>query len=114
MGAVQDTVAEPSPAVALTPVGAPGGVAPEVGVTGLVAVEAAPVPMALVAVTVVRPVTVVLVAGGVPVTVLAVCAVPPMNGVTVYPVIWLPPLEGAVQDTVAEPSPAVAATPVGA
>jgi hypothetical protein len=31
----------------------------------------------------VSPVTVVLVAGGVPVTVLAVCAVVPMKGVTV-------------------------------
>jgi hypothetical protein len=47
-----------------------------------------------------RPVTVVEVAGGVPVTVTGVCAVEPMNGVTVYLVIPLPPvLAGAVQMT---------------
>src|SRR5688572_24538798 len=58
---------------------------PAVGVTGADAADAGPVPMALVAVTVnvyavplVRPVTVVLVAGGVPVTVLTGCAVEPM------------------------------------
>ena len=56
----------------------------------------------------------VLVAGGDPVTVLAVCGTPPAYGVTVYDVIGLPPLDGAVQDTVACPSPAVALTPVGA
>ncbi|MDR9453509.1 MAG: hypothetical protein RI542_06215, partial [Wenzhouxiangella sp.] len=48
-GAVQDTVASASPAVAVTPVGALG--APR-GVTALLAAEAAPVPSALVAVTV--------------------------------------------------------------
>ena len=53
-------------------------------------VEAGPVPTALVAVTLnvyavplVSPVTVVVVAGGLPVTVVGVCAVVPMNGVTV-------------------------------
>jgi hypothetical protein len=60
-GALHETVAWPSPGVALTPVGAPGTVA---GVTGEEATEAAPVPIELVAVTVnvygvplVRPVT---------------------------------------------------------
>jgi hypothetical protein len=36
-----------------------------------------------------------------------------MYGVTVYPVIGLPPLEGAVHETATEPSPGVADTPVG-
>ena len=61
-----------------------------VGVTGLDGAEAGPVPIALVAATVkvyavplVSPVTVVLVAGGLPVTVVGVCAVVPMYGVTV-------------------------------
>jgi len=60
------------------------------GVTALDAVDAAPVPTAFVADTVnvyvvlfVRPLTVVVVAGGLPVTVVGVCAVVPMNGVTV-------------------------------
>ena len=56
----------------------------------------------------------VLVAGGEPVTVFAVCGTPPAIGVTVYEVIALPPFDGAVHDTVACPSPAVALTPVGA
>ena len=62
-GAVQDTVAEALPAVADTPVGAPG--TPAAGVTAVEAAEAAPAPLALVAVTVkvygvplVRPLTV--------------------------------------------------------
>ena len=50
-GAVQDTVAEPLPAVAVTPVGAPGAVG-AAGVTAFDAAEAGPVPTALVAVTV--------------------------------------------------------------
>jgi hypothetical protein len=62
----------------------------------------------------VSPVTVVEVAGGFPVTVTGVWAVAPMNGVTVYLVIVLPPLEGAVQITFADPLPAVAVTPAGA
>ena len=48
-GAVHETVALALPAVAVTPVGAPGTVA---GVTELEAVLAEPVPTALVAVTV--------------------------------------------------------------
>ena len=57
---------------------------------------------------VVSPVTVVLVAGGVPVIVVGVCAVEPMYGVIVYDVGG-PPVDGAVHDTVAEVVPAVAA-----
>ena len=67
LGALQETTAEPlALEVAVTPVGAPGEVA---GVAGTEAVDADPVPAALVAVTVkvywsplVRPVTVQLVA----------------------------------------------------
>ncbi len=80
-----------------------------------------PSPTAFAAVTVnvyvvpfVRPVTTVEVAGGVPVTVVGVCATAPTNGVTAYEVIGLPPSTGATQLTVAEVSPAEADTPVGA
>ena len=46
---------------------------------------------------------------------LGVCALPPMEGVTVYPVIGSPPLfDGALHDKVTEPSPAVPLTAVGA
>jgi hypothetical protein len=62
----------------------------------------------------VSPVTVVCVAGGLPDTVTGVCAADPTYGVTVYLVIALPPLPGAVQLTDAEPLPPVADTPVGA
>ena len=60
----------------------------------------------------VRPETVLLVAGGEPVTVVAVWAVDPMYGVILYDVAG-PPLDGAVQDTFADAEPAVAVTPVG-
>ena len=50
-GAVQLTVADPLPAVAVTPVGAPGAVG-ALGVTALDGAEAGPVPLALVADTV--------------------------------------------------------------
>jgi hypothetical protein len=60
------------------------------GVTAFEAADAGPVPAALVAATLkvyvvpfVRPFTTTLVAGGFPVTVVGVCAVVPMNGVTV-------------------------------
>jgi hypothetical protein len=49
-GAVHDTVAVESPAVALTPVGVPGTVA--AGVTAFEAVDSGPVPTAFVALTV--------------------------------------------------------------
>src|SRR5262249_15408651 len=93
-----------------------------VGITALDGAEAGPVPTALVADPVklwlgrwVSPLPRAEPAGGLPVTVTGVCAVEPMNGVTVYLVIVLPPLlDGAVQLTVADPLPAVAVTPVGA
>ena len=91
------------------------------GVTVADGADAGPVPTALVAVTVnvyavpsVSPVTVAVVAGGVPVTVLDAWAVLPTYGVTVYEVIAAPPLLGAVQLTTAVPSPALAPIPVGA
>ena len=91
------------------------------GVTAFDAAEAGPVPIAFVAVTTnvyavpfVSELTVVDVAGGVPVTVVGVCAVAPMNGVTVYDVIALPLFAGADQLTVADAFPAVAVTAVGA
>jgi hypothetical protein len=72
------------PAIAVTPVGAAGAVG-ALGVTLPDGADAGPVPMLLAAVTVnvyavpsVRPVTVVVVAGGVPVTVVGVCAALPM------------------------------------
>jgi len=61
-----------------------------------------------------RPDTVTDVAGGEPETVVGVWAAVPMNGVTVYVVIVLPPLAGAVQETAAEEAWAVATTFVGA
>ena len=114
-GAVQETEAEASPAVAVTPVGAPGTVAGAFGVTLFDGAEAALLPTAFVAITVnvyvvpfVRPVSV----ADVPVT---VALAPTGLEDTVYEVMALPPsLSGAVQETVAEASPAVAVTPVGA
>jgi hypothetical protein len=50
-GATHDTTADPSPAVAVTFVGAPGAVAPA-GVTEFDAADAGPVPTAFVAATV--------------------------------------------------------------
>jgi hypothetical protein len=49
-----------------------------------------------------RPDTVTDVAGGEPETVVGAWAAVPMNGVTVYIVIVLPPFAGAVQETAAE------------
>jgi hypothetical protein len=61
----------------------------------------------------VRPVTVAVVAGGEPVTVVTVCAVVPMYGVIVYFVIGLPPLAGALHVTVALPIPGEAVGAAG-
>ena len=61
----------------------------------------------------VSPEIVVLVGAGLPVTSLGVCAVAPMYGVTVYFVMALPPLSGAVHVTVAWPSPAEAVGALG-
>jgi len=66
------------------------------------------------AVPFVNPLTVVEDAGGLPLTVTGVWAADPMKGVTVYDVMGLPPLDGAVQLTTADPLPAEAVTPVGA
>jgi hypothetical protein len=82
VGAVQLTLAVALPAVAVTPVGAPGS---PLGVTEFELAESGPVPFAVVAdtlnvyvVPLVSPGTVVEVAGGLPVTVTGVCAVEPM------------------------------------
>ena len=119
-GAVQLTVAEALPAVAVTPVGAAGAVG-ATGVTAPDGAEAGPLPTPLVAVTMkvyavplVRPVTLAVVCGGVPLTTAGVCATPAMYGVIVYEVIGLPPLDGAVQETTADWFPAVAVTLAGA
>jgi hypothetical protein len=84
------------------------------------AAEGGPVPPSPLAVTLkvyvvpfVSPEIKVLVSGGVPVTLVAVCAVLPMNGVTVYEVGG-PPVEGGVQLTAATALPALAETFVGA
>ncbi len=118
-GATQLTVADPSPATAVGAAGASGAVGGAVGTTGLEATDGGPSPTALLAVTVnvyavplLSPVTVVDVAVGA--TWTGARSVVPTNGVTEYPVIGLPPSPGAVHDTVAEPTPATAATPVGA
>jgi len=91
------------------------------GATLLEAAEGGPVPTLFVAVTVnvyvlpfVRFGTVAVVAGGVPLTVVGVCGVLPIQGVTVYDEIVLPFAAGAFHDTVACPFPATAVTPVGA
>ena len=112
-GAVHVTVACPLPAVAVTPVGAPGGAD---GVTAADAADAGPVPVELAAVTVnvyevplASPVMVAEVA------VAAAVTVAPLDAVTVYPVIADPPSHcGAAQDTVACAFPAAAVTPAGA
>src|SRR5712691_6817563 len=117
-GAFQASVTLEFPAVAVSPVGAPGTVA---GVTALEAADAGPVPTALVAVTVNvylspldRPVTVIGLA-------VPVATWPPRAelvasvAVTVYWVIAEPPLDdGALNDTFAEALPATAITLAGA
>jgi hypothetical protein len=100
------------PAIAVTPVGAPGAVA---GVTELVVAEGVLVPTAFVAVTV-KLYTVPLTS---PVMVIGEPVLNPLNppvfDVAVYVVIADPPLlAGAVNVIVAEPFPAVAETAVGA
>jgi hypothetical protein len=88
-GAVQLTIAEALPALAVTPVGAAGALA-DAGVTEFDAAERGPVPTAFVAETLnvyavpfVSPVTLTLVAGGLPLTVVVACGVDPTYGVTV-------------------------------
>ena len=101
-GAVKLTVALPLLPLAEILVGAPGAIA--AGVTADDALEAVPVPMELVAVTV-KVYAVPLVS---PVTVIGdeapVAVRPPGEEVTVYPVIAAPPVfVGAVKLTVALP-----------
>jgi hypothetical protein len=88
LGTSQLTRADDVAARASTFVGAVGTTA-VCGVTALDGADAGPLPLAFAAVTVnvyvvpvVRPLTVVLVDGGVPVTVFGVCATPLMRGVT--------------------------------
>jgi hypothetical protein len=111
-----DTV--PTPSAATVRSTAMGGVGE--GVTALDGADDALLPMLFEATTVnvyvvpfVSPFTTVDVEGGVPVTVVGVCAVAPMKGVTVYDV-GAPPAVGALQLTAASPLPAVAVTFVGA
>jgi hypothetical protein len=123
-GAVHETLAEPLPAVAETPVGAPGmlpgttgsdGDNPVAGMTAADGDDVALLPAALVATTVkvyavplVRPLT----TQGL---VVHDAVAPPGDAVTVYPVIVPPPLfVGAVHETLAELLCAAAETPVGA
>src|SRR3954451_21899316 len=116
LGAVQPTIADVLSALAVTAVGAPGAPA-SVGVTAFEFVASPPEPPAFSACTVnvyaggaSRPVTVALVAGGDPLTVLGACAVVPAYGVITYD-DGGPPDDGADHDTVADDWPAVAVTP---
>ena len=111
-GALKVTYICDVPAIAVTPVGVPGTPA---GVTLLEAVDSAPEPTALVALTVkvygmplVKPPIVI----GLEVL---VAVVPPGVAVTLYEVIGLDKLcNGYTKLTVAEPLPAVAVTAPGA
>ncbi len=115
-GGDQPMFADPSPELAVTPVGAPGTAGPP-GMTGCVGAEACPVPMAVVAVTVnvygtpsVSPSTTAWVDDPSTSTLT-----PSGDDVTVYPVIGLPPFAGGTDhSTVAEPSPAAAIASTGA
>src|SRR5919201_4447625 len=87
LGAVQLTSAELDPGVAKTPVGATGA-ARASGVTGADALDTGPEPAGFEACTLkvycvpgVSPLILALVAGGVPLSVVGVCAVDPMYGV---------------------------------
>ncbi len=115
-GAVQVSVAEESPAVAAVMTGWPGTV---YGTTAFDCGLAALVPSAFVAVTVkvydaptVSPVSVRVVVEASKLS--GVWATPLRMGVTVYPVMGLPLLAGAVQVTVAAATPAVAVGAAGA
>jgi hypothetical protein len=111
-GAVHETDALPSPAAAVTPVGAVGTPA---GVTAVDAALELLVVTLLVAITanvygvpLVRPLTVQLSAPGVE------QVRPPGDAVATYWVMALPLFVAAAQPTSAAPSPAVAVTEVGA
>jgi hypothetical protein len=117
-GAVHDTVAWVLPNTAVPMVGAPGICG--VTVTESLRADGPPVPIELNACTENRyvvpsanPVTVSVVA--VEKNVEGLWATPPTHGVTTYPTRALPPSKpGAVHDTVADPTPAVAVPIVGA
>ena len=119
LGAVHVTWADSVAPLALTLIGSAGAVVLS-GDTALEWTDSGPGALLLTARTVnvywvpdVRPLTVAVVAGGVPVIVVAVCAVEPTYGVTTY-LATDPPLVGADQVTVADAFPAVAPTPVAA
>jgi hypothetical protein len=114
-GADQLTSASLVAGLALTFCGADGALAP-VGVTAFDCADTGPGPPEFDACTVnvydapcVSPVTVTLVAGGDPDTVVADCATPALYGVTAYDV-GAPPLDGADHETVADWNPADADT----
>jgi hypothetical protein len=115
-GATHDTNASLDAGLATTPVGALGG--PElVGVTAFDAADAVPDPAPFTAVTVnVYAVPAVNAETDPdvtdPDTVVVACAVDPTYGVITYEDGVLPD-DGAVHDTVAPSTPAVAVTPVG-
>ena len=100
-GGVHDNVACPFPAIAPTPVGAPGTVGADDGVTLFDDADAGPVPTALVAFTVnVYAVPFDSPENTVEVTFPTVLVAPPGDAVTVYPVTGEPPsLAGGDHDT---------------
>src|SRR4051794_11268816 len=115
---VHVTRADCDAASAATPVGAGGPPAPT-GVTAFAGADTAPAPLAFSACTVnvyvvpvVSPVTVVLVAGGEPLTTFGACAVEPTYGVTLY-AATRPPPDGAVHHTRADVPPLSAAVTPG-
>lgn len=102
---------DPMPGVAVKFAGGAGGAD---GVTLLEGADPEPAPSAFVAITInvyavslVRPVTVIGLA-------VPVAVIPPGVETTVYPVIGLPPFDGAVKLTVACALPGTAFTAVGA
>jgi hypothetical protein len=120
-GAVQLTVAEVLPPVAVPIVGAPGATAGGAGITVFEVAESAPTPLALTACTaklyevpLVRPVPTELVAlAGMPVMVLTT-VVPLRTTISKLVIGEVPALAGAAKVTVAVVFPAVAVPMVGA
>jgi hypothetical protein len=112
-GAVQETYAKAFPAVAVTPVGAPGA---PIGVTAVEALDVAEVPTVFTAETVnVYAVSLVSPVAVTEVDVPVVLLYPAGLETTLYAVIASPPVEaGAVHETVAVALPATALTLVGA
>jgi hypothetical protein len=105
-GGATPLVAQPASPLSKPPLNTTDRV--DCGVAGFEAVEAGPLPAGLDAVTVnvyvvplVSPLTVPVVGAGEPVNVVGDCGVEPTYGVMVY-VVAGPPVEGALQDNVAE------------